>query len=122
MAENKISQLTDQAADVVKSVREKTQEFGQAAVNKIEDNRIAAASALRSAANTLHDKASKLPDGPQMAHAAAEKIEAAAVYLKKHNTKRLMLDAGAIVRKNPVPSLVVAGAVGFLIGRTFRRA
>lgn len=122
MPENKISQLTDQAADFAKSVREKTQDFGQAAGSRLEDNRIAAASALRSAANTLHDKASKLPDGPQMAHSAAERLEVAASYLKKNKTKRIMMDAGAILRKNPVSSLFVVGAVGFLIGRSLRRA
>ncbi|MEO8663151.1 MAG: hypothetical protein ABI693_32135 [Bryobacteraceae bacterium] len=122
MPENRISQLTDRAVDLASSVREKTQEFGQAASNRIEDNRIAAASALRSAANTLHDKASKLPDGPQMAHSAAEKMEEASGYLKKNNTKRIVMDAGAILRRNPVPSLVAVGVVAFLIGRSFRRA
>jgi ElaB/YqjD/DUF883 family membrane-anchored ribosome-binding protein len=122
MPENKINQLTNQAADIARTVKEKTQEFSQATVNKIEENRIAAAAALRNAAASIHDNASKLPDGPRIAHSTAENVDSVAGYLQTHNTKRMMMDAGAIFRKNPMPSLLIAGAVGFVIGRSFRRS
>jgi ElaB/YqjD/DUF883 family membrane-anchored ribosome-binding protein len=129
--ENETDQLVDQASemakrakdsisDASKTVKDKTQEFGRAAVNKIEENRLSAAGSLHDAASSLHDNAAKLPSGPDMAHSAAEKVDAVAGYLQDHDTKQMMAEMAAIVKKNPGPSLLVAGAVGFLIGRALR--
>lgn len=130
-AENETNQLADQASDIAtkakesisdtaKTVKDKTQEFGRAAVNKIEENRVSAAGALQNAASSLHDNAAKLPNGPDLAHSAAEKVDAVAGYLERHDTKQMMADVEAVVKKNPGPSLLIAGALGFLIGRAFR--
>jgi ElaB/YqjD/DUF883 family membrane-anchored ribosome-binding protein len=129
--ENETNQLADQASeiakqakdsltDTAKTVKDKTQEFGRAAVNRIEENRVSAAGALHSAATSLHENASKLPNGPDLAHSAAEKVDAVSGYLQGHDTKQMMADVEAVVKKNPMPSLLIAGALGFLIGRTLR--
>ena len=129
--ENETNQLADQASDMAKrakdsvsdtakTVKDKAQEFGRTAVNKIEENRVSAAGALHDAATGLHDNAGKLPNGPDLAHSAAEKVDAVAGYLQGHDTKQMMADVETIVKKNPVPSLLIAGAVGFLIGRALR--
>jgi ElaB/YqjD/DUF883 family membrane-anchored ribosome-binding protein len=129
--ENETSHLADQASeitkqakdtitDTAKTVKDKTQEFGRAALNKIEENRVSAAGALHSAATSLHENASKLPNGPDLAHSAAERVDAVSGYLQGHDTKQMMADVEAVVKKNPMPSLLIAGALGFLIGRTLR--
>src|ERR1035438_9714847 len=111
--ESEPGKLADQASDMAKktkdsivdtaqTVKDKTQEFGRAAVNKIEESRVSAAGALHSAAGSLHDSASKLPNGPEMAHSAAEKVDAVAGYLQGHDTKQMMADVESLVKKNPV--------------------
>ena len=80
--ENEATQLGDEAAEVArkakeslsdaaKTVKDKTQEFGRDAMNKIEENRVSAAGALHNAASSMHQKADKLPNGPDLAHSAA---------------------------------------------------
>ena len=129
--ENEATQLGDEAAEVArkakeslsdaaKTVKDKTQEFGRDAMNKIEENRVSAAGALHNAASSMHQKADKLPNGPDLAHSAADRVEAVASYLQGHDTKQMMADVETVVRRNPGPSLLVAGALGFLIGRAFR--
>jgi len=129
--ENEATQLGDEAAemarkakeslsDAAKTVKDKTQEFGRDAMNKIEENRVSAAGALHNAASSMHQKADKLPNGPDLAHSAADRVEAVASYLQGHDTKQMMADVETVVRRNPGPSLLVAGALGFLIGRAFR--
>ena len=129
--ENEATQLSDEAAEVArkakeslsdaaKTVKDKTQEFGRDAMNKIEENRVSAAGALHNAASSMHQKADKLPNGPDLAHSAADRVEAVASYLQGHDTKQMMADVETVVRRNPGPSLLVAGALGFLIGRAFR--
>ena len=129
--ENEAGQLADEASnmarkakeslsDTAKTMKDKTQELGRDAMNKIEENRVSAAGALHNAASTLHEKADRLPNGPDMAHSAADRVEAVASYLQGHDTKQMMADVETVVKRNPGPSLLVAGALGFLIGRAFR--
>ena len=129
--ENEAAQLGDEAADMArrakeslsdtaKTVKDKTQEFGRDAMNKIEENRVSAAGALHNAASSMHQKADKLPNGPDLAHSAADRVEAVASYLQGHDTKQMMADMETVVRRNPGPSLLVAGVLGFLVGRAFR--
>ena len=61
-----------------------------------------------------------MPNGTDIAHSAAEKVDAVAGYLQGHDTKQMMADVQAIVKKNPGPSILIAAAVGFLIGRALR--
>lgn len=129
--ENETKKLADQATDIAKrakdsmsdtatAVKDKAQDFGRSAVNKIEENRVSAAGALHDAASSLHDNAAKMPNGTDIAHSAAEKVDAVAGYLQGHDTKQMMADVQTIVKKNPGPSILIAAAVGFLIGRALR--
>ena len=128
--ENEAGQLADEASNMArkakeslrtaKTMKDKTQEFGRDAMNKIEENRVSAADALHNAASTLHQKADRLPNGPDIAHSTADRVDAVASYLQGHDTKQMMADVETVVRRNPGPSLLVAGALGFLIGRAFR--
>ena len=129
--ENEANQLSDEAAemarnakeslsDAAKTVKDKTQEFGRDAMNKIEENRVSAAGALHNAASSMHQKADKLPNGPDLAHSPADRVDAVASYLQGHDTKQMMADVETVVRRNPGPSLLAAGVLGFLVGRAFR--
>jgi ElaB/YqjD/DUF883 family membrane-anchored ribosome-binding protein len=131
--ENDTTQIADQAADLTrktkesisdtaKTVKDRTQEFGRTAVNKIEENRVSAASALHNAASSLHQSAAKLPNVPDMAHSTAEKVDAVASYMEGHDTKQMMADMEGIVKRNPGPSLLIAAAFGFLMGRALRNS
>jgi|SRR5579872_3021890 len=125
--ENETTQFGDEArnakeslSDAAKTVKDKTQEFGRDAINKIEENRVSAAGALHNAASTMHQQADKLPNGPDLAHSAADRVEAVASYLQGHDTRQMMADVETVVRRNPGPSLLAAGVLGFLVGRAFR--
>ncbi len=121
---DKVSDLAETAreslADTAKTVKDKAGKFGRGAMTSIEESRLSAAGTLHNAASGLHDNAGSLPGGPDMARSAAEKVDAVAGYLKGHNTKKMMADLEALVKKNPVPSLLVAGALGFLLSRALR--
>jgi len=118
----------DQAAETTKlvgdtisqaaaSLKDKTQELGRAAKEKIDEQRVSAASTLRNVASGLHENAGKLPNGPQLAHSAATRIDEAAGYLESRDTNQLMADVGEVVKRNPIPSLLIAAVAGFFVGR-----
>lgn len=127
---------TDQAADAAQSAKEKITEAattakdkvsdaGRQAVGKVDEKRGPAADALDSAASTLHEKAEDLPGGEtvrNVAHSAAEKLESTAGYIREHDVRAMFSDVEDIVKRNPGPSLLIAAAIGFLVGRAFREA
>ena len=57
-----------------------------------------------------------------VAHSAADKLEAVAGYMRDNDTKKMMADVEEVVKKNPGRSLLVAVAVGFLAGRALRNS
>jgi ElaB/YqjD/DUF883 family membrane-anchored ribosome-binding protein len=118
-AQNVKSKVTDAAA----TAKQKVSDAGRQASDKIDEKRGPAADALQSAASTIHEKAEDLPGGEtvkSVAHSAAEKLESTAGYIREHDVKAMLSDVEEIVKRNPGPSLLIAAAIGFLIGRAFR--
>jgi ElaB/YqjD/DUF883 family membrane-anchored ribosome-binding protein len=111
-------------ADSLGASRGKAAETGQKVVDKIDENRGAAASGLESAASALRERADTLPGGEKVANAAhktADAVGVAADYVRENDLKAMMADVQRLVRNNPGPALLTAAALGFLIARTFSR-
>ena len=101
----------------------KSAEMGQKVVDKIDENRGAAASGLESAASALREKADTLPGGQvaHAAHATADAVGVAADYVRENDLKAMMADLQKLAKNNPGPALLTAAALGFLIARSFSR-
>lgn len=115
--------VTDKMADAAAAAKQKVSDAGRQATEKIDEKRGPAADTLESAASNLHEKAEDLPGGEavrNMAHSTAEKLESTAGYIREHDMRAMMSDVEQIVKRNPGPSLLIAAALGFLIGRAFR--
>lgn len=83
-----------------------------------------AADRLESAASTVADRVENLPGGnrvKEFAQAAADRLGTTADYMRSHDAKRMMSDVETVVRNNPGPALLVAAALGFLVGRAVVR-
>jgi ElaB/YqjD/DUF883 family membrane-anchored ribosome-binding protein len=115
--------IKDKVSDAATTAKQKVSDAGRQATDKIDEKRGPAADALQSAASTIHERAEDLPGGEtvkSVAHSAAEKLESTAGYIREHDVKAMLSDVEEIVKRNPGPSLLIAAAVGFLIGRAFR--
>jgi ElaB/YqjD/DUF883 family membrane-anchored ribosome-binding protein len=115
--------LKEKVADAATTAKQKVADAGKQAGDKIDEKRGPAADTLQSAASTIHEKAEDLPGGEtvkNVAHAAAEKLDLTAGYIREHDVKAMLSDVEDIVKRNPGPSLLIAVAIGFLIGRAFR--
>lgn len=116
-------QVKDRVVDAASAAKQKVSDVSRQATDRIDDKRGPAADALHSAASTIHEKAEQLPGGEtvrSVAHSAAEKLESTAGYIREHDVRSMMSDVEEMVKRNPGPSLLIAVAVGFLIGRAFR--
>ena len=111
-------------ADSLGTSKGKGAEMGQKVVDKIDENRGAAASGLETAASALRERAGTLPGGERVAnaaHATADAVGVAADYVRENDLKAMMADVQKLVKNNPGPALLTAAALGFLIARTFSR-
>ena len=106
--------LPDQVTDAAFQVKDKVNDFSRNATEKMEATRVAAAERLGSTASALHNSGEKVAD---LAHETADKLNSGAKYLRSNNVPGIFSDLGAVVRKNPGISLLVAGFVGFAMAR-----
>ena len=121
---NSVEGVAERAGTRAGDVRESMSDMARTASQTVEDGRKTTAERLASAASAVRDRADQLPGGPkvqQFAHAAAERMNTTADYVRSHDAKRMLSDVTSAVKKNPGPSLVIAAAVGFVLGRAFTR-
>ncbi|MEJ0006260.1 MAG: hypothetical protein WDM77_07710 [Steroidobacteraceae bacterium] len=78
-------------------------------------------SGIESAATSLHGRAEGLAGGGQraanFAHGAADKLNVTAEYIRGHDVKAMFDDVSALVKRNPVPALVGAAVLGFVLAK-----
>jgi len=116
------STLGDKVSDSAIHLKDKASEVGRKAANKIDENIASAATGLDKAAATLHERAESLPGVDKisgLAHTTADKLSATAGYFREHDVDRIKEDLETLVKNNPGPSLLVAGVIGFFLGRAF---
>jgi ElaB/YqjD/DUF883 family membrane-anchored ribosome-binding protein len=114
----------DALSERLTGAKSKLSDFARTTAAAVDDNRSSAADGLDTAASTLHAKADALPGGEGvtgLAHAAADRLSSTADYVREHDVNRMMTDVQSLVTRNPGPSLLVAAAVGFLVGRATMR-
>ena len=104
-------------------VKEQAADLGRAAAEKVDTRRGAAADKIESAAQSIHARAEALPGVGQraagIAHGAADKLNATADYIREHDLKSMGEDVKRIAKNNPVPALLTAAALGFLLAKAF---
>ena len=93
------------------------------AKKKVDSAREPVADTLLGAADRLRAGGARLPrSAAGVAHGAADRLEASATYLVSNTVPEMVQDLLSHIRKHPTRSLLIAGALGFLIGRSSRGA
>lgn len=117
------SRAADAVASGTAKAREQMSEAADRAEDRLEGARRPFADKLHGAADTIRERASHLPGGESIAgaaHSTADKLETSASYIESHDTRQMMQDFMAVVKRNPTQSLLIAAALGFLLARAFR--
>ena len=113
--------VTDRVADVVNQAKDSAKEFGRNTAAKIDEGRLATADALQNTAGSLRGGAQSSGETiTTLGHKTASGLESAANYLRGHDFKSMVGDVEDVARRNPGPALVVAAAVGFLLGAALK--
>jgi hypothetical protein len=111
------------AEDIASQVKSTVADLGHKAAETIDAQRGAAASGIDSASANLHGRAEDIAAGGQraasFAHGAADKLNLTADYIRGHDVHAMFEDVKTLVKKNPLPAMVGAAALGFILAKAF---
>jgi hypothetical protein len=53
-------------------------------------------------------------------HFVADKLDSAGQYVEDRNLSGMMDDVTGLIKRNPIPAVLIGLGIGFLLGRTLR--
>jgi ElaB/YqjD/DUF883 family membrane-anchored ribosome-binding protein len=114
---DRINDTRQRVSQAVDDARAQASELGRAVADRVDEARDAAAGAMHDASENLHKHAR---NAAGMAHSAANRLDSAAGYVAEHDAQEMFADARTWIKRHPGKSVLVAVAVGFLMGRAYR--
>jgi hypothetical protein len=116
-AKDLASSAMDKTRDAASAVADKSRDLASRAGQKADDLAGRAGGALESAADTVRDRS---PQGGMLgtaAHKVADTLEGTGRYLREEGISGLAEDLTGLVKRNPIPALLLGLGVGFLLAR-----
>jgi ElaB/YqjD/DUF883 family membrane-anchored ribosome-binding protein len=116
-AKDTTSAMADKAKDVASSAMDRTRDMASRAGQKADDMAGRAGSAMESAAGTVREHAPQSGVLGSAAAKVADTLESGGRYLREEGVSGLAEDLTDLIRRNPIPALLLGLGVGFLLGR-----
>jgi ElaB/YqjD/DUF883 family membrane-anchored ribosome-binding protein len=119
-AGNQGASLTDKAKDVASSAAQTARDVAHTAGQKAESAVEKVGSGMESLAGTIREHA---PDSGMLGTASekvARGLERGGRYLQEEGLSGMGEDLTNLIRRNPIPALLIGLGLGFLLGRALR--
>jgi hypothetical protein len=114
------SSMADKARETAASAARTAGGVASAVGDRVEDAASAVGSGMQSLAGTIRERA---PQGGMMGTAAssvAGALESSGRYLKEHDLGDVGNDVLNLIRRNPIPAVLLSMGIGYLIARATR--
>jgi len=108
-AQNVAHNVADSARDAASTVGKKAEDWTATAGSKVE-----------SLADTVRDKGPSSGMFGRANEAVADSLENVGEYLQDKNLSGMMGDMSELIKRNPIPALLLGLGVGYLVGRSLR--
>jgi isopentenyl phosphate kinase len=109
--------VAQKAGEFGHTVAEKASEVGSTIGHKAEDATAAAGRGMENLADKVRDNAPQSGVLGNAGRSVASALDTAGHYVEDKNLSGMMQDVTALVKRNPIPALLIGLGVGFLIGR-----
>jgi hypothetical protein len=106
---------------MAEEAKEKAEEAASAATATGSQSIASVGEKIESLAGTIREKAPHEGTIGTAATAVAEKLDAAGSYLQTKDVDHMVEDLSGLVRRYPIPSLLIGLGIGFLIAKSTRR-
>ena len=120
-AKQAASTAVDKAQEMLSSATQKASEMASTAGRRAEEATAALGERVQSMAGTLRER------GPQegmlgsATGAVADRLDSAGRYIQEEGLVGMAEDVTELIRRNPIPAMLVGVGIGFLLGKLFRR-
>jgi hypothetical protein len=114
--------IGERARNVVSDVAGRARDMASAVGNKAEDATHALGSGMQSLAGTVREKMPREGAMGSAASTLASGLESGGHYLQEGGLKGIGQDVTNLIRRNPVPAMLVGLAVGFILARATARS
>jgi hypothetical protein len=114
------SNVAHRTGEVASNVAHRAGEMASTAGKKVDSGVSAAGSGMQSFAETVREHGPSSGMLGSATSAVADTIENTGEYLESHGLSGIAEDLTGLVRRNPIPALLIAIGVGFLIARATR--
>jgi len=111
------SSMGHKAGDAASAVKEKAGEAATYLGKKAEDTTSGVGCGMKSLAGTIRDAAGSEGMLGAAGSAVADTLESGGRYLEHEGLSGMSKDVTNLVRRNPIPALLIAVGVGFLVAR-----
>jgi len=116
-AQDLVSAVGHKAQDLASNVGQKAQDLASNVGHKAEDATAAVGQGMHSVADKVREYTPNEGMLGSASKAVADSVDSAGRYLEDKNLSGMMEDVTGLVRRNPIPALLLGLGVGFLIGR-----
>jgi ElaB/YqjD/DUF883 family membrane-anchored ribosome-binding protein len=115
-AEGVASDVSNKAQDWAGNVADKAQETASAVVHKTDDGIAAVGHQMNALGGKVRESAPHNGTIGSAAKLVADELEAGGHYLEGHGIEAIGKDITDVVRKHPIPSVLIGFGIGCLIG------
>jgi len=119
-AQNVAHNVADSARNVAHNVADSARDAASTVGKKAEDWTATAGSKVESLADTVRDKGPSSGMFGRANEAVADSLENVGEYLQDKNLSGMMGDMSELIKRNPIPALLLGLGVGYLVGRSLR--
>src|SRR5262249_28229942 len=119
-AKEMASNVADKARDVGSTVSQRAEDMASNLGQKAQEATSSLASGMKSLAGTVREN---LPHEGMMGKASsavADSLESGSRYLQEEGLSGIAEDLTNLIRRNPIPALLVGIGIGFLLARATR--
>jgi len=115
--DNAASYVGHKAEEATAYAGHKAEDAAGYAAQKTHDASAATGAGLRSMGGSVREHGPEGGMGGDATSAVADTLESTGRYLEEAGLQDMMEDLTTLVRRNPVPALIISVATGYLIGR-----
>jgi hypothetical protein len=114
-------QAADKAKDFASHTADQAKHLGTSAVNMADTATARVGSGVESMADKLRDKAPREGMMHDAASKVADTLERSGRYLQEEGLSGITDDLTNVIKRNPIPALLVGIGIGYLIAHALRR-
>jgi ElaB/YqjD/DUF883 family membrane-anchored ribosome-binding protein len=115
---------TEDAKGFISTATQRTKDAAKDAASYVGDKAEHATEAVGAGIENLGDKVRRISPKDGMLHnageAVADTLESSGRYLEEHGLSGIGEDVTSMVRRNPIPALLIAVGIGFMLARITR--